>query len=883
MSNNVLSIDGVAPTKTFDVLFKVHNTVFSCEQAVIGSASKLFSEVFANASEYYEHKGDGYSVSWNHTKRMPLIEIDAKPEGFEAINEFCYSSRLDVDSALIAAVYQLACRFCFDAVRLLCASKLVASINVNNIGEICQVSRLNCSQDEDNRPTDNEMLASLRLAESKLTVAVRDFVVKNADAIACSQTGQLWARLFVDVHSAGYESARYPSSSTSREGAVDFTEPRLLLDTAVSDWTLTDKVLSWVSNRLHSEQPLDVVERRRKSSRAEHSTATETVTQELRMMVMEEDLFLITNQESPPSRRRGNLDGYAAAKASDLETDVCDESKTDTETCLIASTSLGVGSICIHIGKLAGRLVSLSVKRCVPTPQSSPFSANSDGKPFGWGVSPCRKGASVVLPPSPPLERFPMPDGSQLSTAGNDRHCPGEIAAECDDTGHQEDETFFRRPCYVMSPLGCILSRRLTTPRTAAGACSLKCSQLLSDVTSQDNSVILIAGGYERLGCLSSVELIVMPTASSIPRTDFQQLVNGNSEDRSADFKDDLEGSGLHRGPRLIVPRGRLALAALELEESQETLIFACGGSTGTKDLSSVECLTSTALREWLSIENASEPLPAGGATHPWRFVAPLQQQRSRAASTVLPAGFTFDKPGVVVLGGQVGQNSLNTVEIYNLERDTWQKLPAMREARSQACAATIASRNLLLAVGGCSTTFEPSPNLTTAGQSLIECRISSASAEAFDPRCASWIQLPELPTRGPLFGASLVPLASTSGRMLLLGGSDGQSALCETAVFDPVAWRWLSGPSLTLGRANPCAVSLESGTCVAVLGGFNVDAGGFLDSIELVTVDSFEPDLLKAGWPNFTPSLPLSSCLNGSVIPSTDTAATCQQSVAIN
>lgn len=80
-------------------------------------------------------------------------------------------------------------------------------------------------------------------------------------------------------------------------------------------------------------------------------------------------------------------------------------------------------------------------------------------------------------------------------------------------------------------------------------------------------------------------------------------------------------------------------------------------------------------------------------------------------------------------------------------------------------------------------------------------------------------------------------------GRLLLLGGSDGHSTITQTQIFDSRAWTWLLGPSLSLGRVSPSVVALHPtsvgtglpSTRIAVLGGYNIAAGGFLSSVELL------------------------------------------------
>lgn len=124
--------------------------------------------------------------------------------------------------------------------------------------EVCPLIRL----------SDREaLLPSTHPTEQALVSAAQRFLINSADAIACSQTGQLSARLYVDV--------------------VE-TLPELSL---LSDWDLTERVLCYCSHRLRNKEPLSegmpafcsrIPNSTRLTNKA-HSTAKDTITDEIRV------------------------------------------------------------------------------------------------------------------------------------------------------------------------------------------------------------------------------------------------------------------------------------------------------------------------------------------------------------------------------------------------------------------------------------------------------------------------------------------------------------------------------------------------------------------------------------------------------------------------
>ena len=136
--------------------------------------------------------------------------------------------------------------------------------------EVCPLVTLSS-----NRPTSSPLTEDI--TAQVLTSAARTFIVSNADAIASSQTGQLSARLFIDV----LESPQSPNHGTSRIPSSS---------TEVGDWNLTERVLFYCSRRVQDQEPLDegnCIHFEDKSARRLtnkiFASASDTVTDEIRV------------------------------------------------------------------------------------------------------------------------------------------------------------------------------------------------------------------------------------------------------------------------------------------------------------------------------------------------------------------------------------------------------------------------------------------------------------------------------------------------------------------------------------------------------------------------------------------------------------------------
>ncbi|VDD83138.1 unnamed protein product [Mesocestoides corti] len=956
--NQKLSENGL----TYDVTFTFHNSKFTCEKSIFGSASPLLKHIFEENQDCATLKRSvGIATATCPNTNTLILHIDESPEAFEAVHKFLHDPNAKIDDYLLPSICQLSKKYQFEEVWRVLGSRLAHLVSLENIGEICPLVFLAAGVDTDD-PTANALAS-----------ATRSFLVDNADTIACTQTGQLSARLFIDVT----ENPRCPDRDV-----FDITGSLAYQSGFPDDWGLTELVLFYISRLVKYREPLDEgnsasfeEQVARKLTNKIHAPARETVTDEIRTSVIRMEricnhvpgarhvlcgmpckklefppllfcicaasqteppafpltehprshfnrgdtlislvfrfaIFLSPILQVPPSATSEAGDAFQTQKSHETNSESVTTSEaaanavaSDKETCLLAKTTLGavihapcleallcvatapsrtvsVGSISIHLGKLEGRLVSLSVKR-KPIPSASasvvPSSASSSVT-GGCNMFPCASSllTSVVLPPSPPpnaaacclncaprdtircAKRRIIPT-SPLKPLRIDNQPPNEEASP---------PSMFHQNC-VLRSFGC-LPTPLLEPRSAAGACSIVASNTSGGDGEKEGEEeesthwILVAGGSSQDRCLRTTEFLCLKHSS----WDAEWFAGRRGSIMSA--ISDIEsasnpGAGgtvsftCHPGPSMHSARGRLALTSLDDGLS----IYACGGSDGNQDLTSVECL----------IVDPANPA-SSDASNQWRFVASLQQARSCSAAASLTA-----RQRAIVIGGQLGGAPLSSVEAYIPDRDEWIYLPPMSEARSQLCAAALNTRNLVFAVGGVSETPNTPCTLPSHSFTFQSCELTElpASGEAYDPRCSHWIRLPELINRSPLIGASLVPISPSSvantlfvlsvmpGRLLLIGGSDGHSNMTQTQIFDSRTWTWLLGPSLSIGRVSPCAVALAptvqtwdaSSPCVAVIGGFNIAAGGFLNSVEVlgVTITSTSPGKISPlSIPSSTP-----------------------------
>ncbi|XP_018497156.1 influenza virus NS1A-binding protein [Galendromus occidentalis] len=258
------------------------------------------------------------------------------------------------------------------------------------------------------------------------------------------------------------------------------------------------------------------------------------------------------------------------------------------------------------------------------------------------------------------------------------------------------------------------------------------------------NGSLFVCGGYDRVECLKSVEILNL------------------AENRWSKL------------PDMHSPRGRTDIANLN------GLIYAVGGSDGTKDLTACEVFDFEQ-EKWHSI--APLPFPRshagvcafkgkiyviGGSnglrgmtrvdvydpeSNSWSLAAPLTVKRSQPGIVVL-------KDFIYAVGSGEEWNCSPSVERYSAEENKWIPCAPMQQARRGCGVASLRGR--IYAMGG----HDGSHSL--------------CSVEVYDPTTNTWSAGPPLTTCRANVGAAVV-----QGRLFVVGGFNGKTFLNTLETLD--------------------------------------------------------------------------------------------------
>uniref|UniRef100_A0A1B0C8T9 BTB domain-containing protein n=1 Tax=Lutzomyia longipalpis TaxID=7200 RepID=A0A1B0C8T9_LUTLO len=260
---------------------------------------------------------------------------------------------------------------------------------------------------------------------------------------------------------------------------------------------------------------------------------------------------------------------------------------------------------------------------------------------------------------------------------------------------------------------------------------------------------LLVCGGYDRGECLRLVE-----TYSPEENVWSQQ-------------------------PHMIEARGRVQIAVIE------GTTFAVGGSNGTTELDTVECL------------------PAGASK--WRKCCRLPLARSNAGVCALNGR-------IYCIGGWNGQSGIRQCDALDIAEDRWSSVQPLITGRTQAGVTAFGGK--LWAVGG-----------SDAWNCLSTC-------EVYDPDVGQWTAAASLLTARRGCG-----LAVFNGKLYAIGGSDGSHSLSTTEIYDEETKVWTQGPNLTTPRSNVSAVVVKDK--LYAVGGFSGKT--FLNTIEYLDPNTNE------------------------------------------
>ena len=175
-----------------------------------------------------------------------------------------------------------------------------------------------------------------------------------------------------------------------------------------------------------------------------------------------------------------------------------------------------------------------------------------------------------------------------------------------------------------------------------------------------------------------------------------------------------------------------------------------------------------------------------------WAAGSPMPRARFDAAAEILGGkiyvlGGEWDGPG-----DEFCERS-NTVMVY--EAGAWAEGIPMRAERSALAAAVVGGK--IYAMGGCS---------------------DAGSVEAFDPHTGMWAELAPMPTSRILFAAAVL-----DGKIYVAGG-DADGASTKVDVYDPQTNTWAGAPPMSWARM--CFGMAAHGGKIYVAGGVGGEPG---------------------------------------------------------
>ncbi|WP_433302089.1 Kelch repeat-containing protein [Actinoplanes sp. CA-030573] len=230
-------------------------------------------------------------------------------------------------------------------------------------------------------------------------------------------------------------------------------------------------------------------------------------------------------------------------------------------------------------------------------------------------------------------------------------------------------------------------------------------------------------------------------------------------------------------------------------------------------------------------------------ATGRWSLIRPLNVKRGNSAAATARDG------DVYVLGGFVGDKTVDVVEILDHRTGHWRAGRPLPGARGGAAAAAIGDR--IYVVGG----FDADDNATTAVAfydirrdswhdvkpmptargllkaevldghlyaiaGTVDVQVFQTTVERYDPASDTWGTVAPLHT-----GRGNPGVAAGGRRIFVVGGASPDGPLRTTEVYDPHADRWRTiDAQLAVGRASLSAAVVRDH--LVAFGGFEVPAG---------------------------------------------------------
>lgn len=187
-------------------------------------------------------------------------------------------------------------------------------------------------------------------------------------------------------------------------------------------------------------------------------------------------------------------------------------------------------------------------------------------------------------------------------------------------------------------------------------------------------------------------------------------------------------------------------------------------------------------------------PCPEPCRAAQWYAAGELGTPRELHTATVLPDG------RVLIAGGRdAGGGALASAELYDPIDGSWTAAAPMSVARAMHIAAALPDGRVLVAGGS-----------TGGGDPPV-----TDSAELYDPATNAWT--PTARMSAPRFWYAAASLAN--GRVLVVGGWSGGTALATAEHYDPDSGLWTRAAPMAKARYGHTLTALPDGTVLAVRG----------------------------------------------------------------
>jgi DNA-binding CsgD family transcriptional regulator/N-acetylneuraminic acid mutarotase len=338
-----------------------------------------------------------------------------------------------------------------------------------------------------------------------------------------------------------------------------------------------------------------------------------------------------------------------------------------------------------------------------------------------------------------------------------------------------------------MNPLPSELSEReLEILRLVATGASNK--EVASQLYISSNTVkVHLRNIFSKIGAASRTEAamyavrigLVEGAPAHLPTDDASALLTA-SNDRAAAVAEATPS-------RRIWPRWLTALAALFLV-SIGGIAFALGRSSTPQP---------TAI--------LPTPPPATATAFPrWQTLAQLPTAR-RGLTLAAYENLLY------AIGGETSQGITGTLEVYDINTDTWHQLPEKPTPATDVGAAVL--NGLVYVPGG---------RIGQGGNEI------TAQLEIYDPVAAQWRTGADLP-----YPTSAYALTAFEGRLYLFGGWDGYSVSSRVFMYDPTLDSWQERSPMPTARSF-CGAAVAGGKIYVI--------GGMADNTPLTANEIYSP-----------------------------------------